>query len=750
MLMPVNYKKFFNGRYFNEGLRMATGIAFPALIFGYFHLLSIGIVLSTGALCISVTDSPGPVHHRANGMFFCTVVIVFTSVVTYFSLYSEITAGLMIVVFGFIYSMLSVYNARVSSVGISGLLIMILSMQIPLIGEDIFIHTLYLMVGGIWYMIFSLSLHNLRPYKIIQQLSGELISGVSGYLKTRASFYDDHPEYDEIYHSLFQQQVNIESQQTALSELLFKTRAITKNSTNAGRSLLKIYLDISDLFESIMSAYQQYEILHKKFDETGILDEYRKHLVYLSEELQIISNAVSAGISSVPDNFLIENIAAIKDKFEGLRLNFMNEKNLTDFIGLGRIYNNIKGLTEKINSLHYYTRYVKVSVSEKESEPYVQRFNEEQTIAPALFFNNLNFNSNIFRHSLRVALSLFAGYLISLFFNIGHSFWILLTIVVILKPAYSLTKKRNSDRLAGTLAGIIAGVIILFTVKNASILLLIMLLFMAASYMFIRTKYFISVFLMTIYLVIFFHFIYPGSITSILTDRITDTAIGSAIAFLTSLFFVPAWEHTTIRTYMDDLLQKNIEYFKALSANFTGPSAISDVLLKNRRQDSLTALANVSDAFNRMLSEPKRFQKNTEFIYRFAVLNHILTSHFSALAFFLKGQKNIYKSSAIMPVTESTVNKLNAAVQLLHGGSVSDTADADILTNLQEETNTLLQMRKVEIADGLMESDTKKKLIQSKSVIDQFIYIYNLSGDILKNVTAFIAEDARSTQMNTD
>ena len=741
MLIPDNYKNFIYGRYFNEGLRMATGIALPALIFGYFHMFNTGIVFSTGALCISVTDSAGPVHHRANGMLFCIGVIAFTSIITYFSLYSAITAGLIIVIFGFIYSMLSVYNARVSSVGISGLLIMILSMQIPLTGEDIFIHTLYLMLGGIWYMVFSLLLHNLKPYKIIQQLSGELISGVSEYLKTRASFYDDHPDYDAIYHSLFQQQVNIETQQGALSELLFKTRAITKNSTNAGRSLLKIYLDISDLFESIMSAFQQYDILHKKFDETRILDKYRKQLVYLSEELKVISNAVSAGTSSVPNNFLNENLAAVKDKFEDLRVNFMNEKNLVDFISLGRIYNNIKGLTEKITGLHYYTKYIKVSVSEQESEPYTQRFNEEQTIAPALFFNNLNFDSNIFRHSLRVAISLFAGYLISLFFNIGHSFWILLTIVVILKPAYSLTKKRNTDRLAGTVGGIITGVMILFSVKNALILLFFMLIFMAASYMFIRTKYLVSVFLMTTYLVIFFHLIYPGSITSILTDRITDTAIGSAIAFLASLFFVPAWEHTTIRTYMDNLLQKNIEYFKTLSGNFSGTLALPDAQIKKRRQNSLTALANVSDAFNRMLSEPKRFQKNTELIYRFAVLNHILTSHFSALAFFLKGQKNVYRSSAIIPITESTVKKFNAAIQLLHGKEYPEIDEAEALSNLQKETNSLLQIRKVEIADGLMESDTKKKLIQSKSVIDQFSYIYNLSGDILKNVAAFTAEE---------
>ncbi len=737
------YLNFINGRFFSEGIRMTIGIVSPAFLFGYFGQLPLGIAISTGALCVSITDSAGPAHHRANGMFFCIITVALVAVITNFVLFSEFFTAISIFVFGFVFSMLSVYNARVSSVGISALLIMVLSMQTPLKGQEIISHALYLTIGGLWYLIFSLTLYSLKPYKIIQQLSGEFLNSVADYLKTRASFYDDHPDYEATYKALLLQQIQIQNQQEALNEMLFKTRAITKNSTKAGRSLLKIYLDVADLFESIMSTYQQYEILHKRFDETGILEDYRKQLLFLSEELHDIANAVSAGYASKATEFNSENLIKIKVRFEDLRENFMTEKNLNDFIGLGRIYNNIKGLTEKINGLHYYTHYEKSQRNTGEIKLGTQKFNEAQNLDPVLFLNNLNLQSNIFRHSLRVAISLLVGYIISLFFNIGHNYWILLTIVVILKPAYSLTKSRNRDRLVGTFIGIVLGVLILLSVKNDLALMIIMIFLMAGCYMFIRTKYFVSVLLMTPYLVIFFHLIYPTNITSLLYDRLLDTAIGSGIAFINSLFFVPAWERTTIKKYMDAITVKNIEYYNKLASHFIEDNKPNNEDLKFARQGVLTALANVSDAFNRMLSEPKRFQKNVEQVYRFVVLNHIITSHFSALSFYLTENKNHFKSNIFLPVIDSTTKNLEFVSSLLNERYSVD--EEENLLNVQNhfntETNFLLQTRRNEIIDRNLETTTKADFIKTKSITDQFTFIHSVSLDIKKCITIFLEQE---------
>ena len=69
------YKSFINSYYLGEGLRITTGAVLPALLLNYFGLLSIGVLVSLGAVCVSGSDSPGPIQHRRNGMQVCTVII---------------------------------------------------------------------------------------------------------------------------------------------------------------------------------------------------------------------------------------------------------------------------------------------------------------------------------------------------------------------------------------------------------------------------------------------------------------------------------------------------------------------------------------------------------------------------------------------------------------------------------------------------------------------------------------------------
>ncbi len=325
------------------------------------------------------------------------------------------------------------------------------------------------------------------------------------------------------------------------------------------------------------------------------------------------------------------------------------------------------------------------------------------------------------------------GYIISLFINIGHSYWILLTIVVILKPAYSLTKKRNTDRLVGTFLGLLTGALIIYFIKNDTVLLVVMIFFMTGSYAFLRTNYFASVFLMTPYLVIFFHLLYPNDLRTVLTDRALDTALGSVIASLASLFIAPAWEHHTIKTFMIAMLESNKKYYGIVARAFTHTAVADAQEIKLARREVLVSLANLSDAFTRMLSEPKRFQKGIESIHRFVVLNHIFTSHLATLSYFLNSGRHNFRSQNLLPVIENSQLYLSNAVLCLESKLIMEHPDKGPLKVLTEHAGKLLDQRKEEIAHGQFETATKKLLVEVKSVTDQFNYIYRVAADISKS-----------------
>jgi uncharacterized membrane protein YccC len=728
-----SYKNFLNGRFLSEGVRMTAGIALPALIIGYFGFLSLGIFMSLGALCISISDTPGPVIHRFNGMLFCNIVIVIVYVIVSYAASFYILLGLIILLFGFLFSMLTVYGVRISSIGIAALLIMILSFENPIHGLLIWKNAMYILIGGVWYMLFSLALYTIRPYKIIQQILGDFIIEIGEYLHLRGEFYKEDPDYDKTYQSLLEQQVKIQNQQSLLSDLLFKTRTIIRESTQKGRVLLKIYVDVAELFESIMTGFRDYKILHQQFDDTGILTKMGSHILSLTEEMKAIGLAVKSGLHSSATNNNLGSAKEIRDLFESMRQHYMNKENLDDFISLGRIVSNVQYLTEKIHGLHHYTSYDKKIKKATGDSIDQSNYAEAQDLRPAIFFSNLNFNSNIFRHSIRVTVALLCGYIASLIFHIGHSYWILLTIVVILKPAYSLTKRRNKDRLVGTVLGIVSGAVLLYFIKDKTALLIIMLICMVISYSFIRTNYFIMVLAMTPYLVIFFHFLYPTTLRILLADRVIDTAIGSLIAFVASIFFIPAWEHTTIKSYMVKMLIANLEYYKIIAGAYSSEKKPVLKEFKLVRRNLLTALANVSDAFNRMLTEPKRFQKSATNIHRFVVLNHILTSHFATLSYYLNVKQNLFRSMDLLPVVENTQYSFQSAVHYLQlKEGEPEPADRYSLNKINEHAMYLLEKRREEVLLGNLETSTKQELVEVKSVIDQFNYIYNIAEDIAK------------------
>ncbi|MGZ8545469.1 MAG: hypothetical protein ACXWV0_09245, partial [Flavisolibacter sp.] len=68
-------RNFFFSQAFADGLRTTFAVLLPALVAFYFNIVDLGMTVSLGALAISLTDAPGPVLHKRNGMLFTLVFI---------------------------------------------------------------------------------------------------------------------------------------------------------------------------------------------------------------------------------------------------------------------------------------------------------------------------------------------------------------------------------------------------------------------------------------------------------------------------------------------------------------------------------------------------------------------------------------------------------------------------------------------------------------------------------------------------
>src|SRR5690606_27543327 len=92
-------------------------------------------------------------------------------------------------------------------------------------------------------------------------------------------------------------------------------------------------------------------------------------------------------------------------------------------------------------------------LSLKSSEAH--QFITDQEYGFNIILENISLQSPIFRHALRLTAAVILVYTIGMAIGIKNTYWISLTLIVIMRPYYGLTKERSTTRVVGTLTGAI-------------------------------------------------------------------------------------------------------------------------------------------------------------------------------------------------------------------------------------------------------------------------------------------------------
>lgn len=656
---------FFYSQYFSDGLRISAGILLPSLVLLEFGQFDLGLTLSLGALCICVIDNPGPLTHKRNAMAVGNLCLFQVAVTTGFARLNVYTLGLEITLFSFLFSMFTVYGNRAASVGTSSLLIMIFMMDKALAPSQVLMYSATILLGGVWYMVFSLVFFGIRPYRAAQQTLGENVADIAKFLRIKAEFYNTESDIDENYRKLVSQQIQVSQHQDAVRELLFKSRLMVRESTGASRILVLTFVDLVDMFEQIMATHYDYSSIREKFKDTGVLNEIARILHHMADELEDIAYIVLSNTRHrhVMD-FNIE-LEKLKLKIDSIGKDQQETSNLV----LKKILINLRNLSEGINNIYnYYNSKTAQKSTEIKGEIEYSQFVTHQDYAPHIFFDNLTLGSGAFKHALRVALVCLAGFITAKTIAQGHhSYWVLLTIIVILKPGFSLSKQRNYQRLIGTIGGGAIGILILSFIPNTIVQFIFLMIFMIGAYSFQRLNYIVSVIFMTPYVLILFKFLGVG-LLNVAQERILDTAIGSSIAFVASYLIFPTWEFEMIEETLREVVTANINYLITIAESISD-KIVGTTAYKLARKDVYVKSANLSATFERMTSEPKSKQRNVKEIHKFVVLNHILSSYITTIAAGLL--KNTHRQHPeALKLIKKNIAVLNETNKKLHGQSI--------------------------------------------------------------------------------
>jgi uncharacterized membrane protein YccC len=386
-----------------------------------------------------------------------------------------------------------------------------------------------------------------------------------------------------------------------------------------------------DLYELVLSTHTDYVLLRQHFADGAVLPLLGDLIGKAARDIESVAYAMTRGRPSRAEIDYRHELRALD---AALRALHPDDGGAADAQAVLRAtFNKIRDMIAMIAQLHA------ASQAPHDALPMVANadltpFLTQQRYSIGILLSNLRWSSPTFRFALRVAMAISVGLFSAQWLPYKtHGYWTALTIAVILKPSFSITRQRRADRLIGTLIGCVLTAVILRFVHSPALLIGFLFVATAAGPAFLYIRYRYTAVAASMQALLLIGLTVPHGAGAI-SERLLDTLLGTLIATFFS-YVLPSWEYQNLPRLVDAVLDANRKYVDAAAALLLGPGA-DDFHYRISRKQFMDSLATLSAALGRMLDEPADKQRAPAELNRFTVQNYLLVAHMAALRLLLQ------------------------------------------------------------------------------------------------------------------
>jgi uncharacterized membrane protein YccC len=213
---------------------------------------------------------------------------------------------------------------------------------------------------------------------------------------------------------------------------------------------------------------------------------------------------------------------------------------------------------------------------------------------------NLSLDSTVFRHALRLALCLGIGDALGRAASLQRTYWIPMTIAIVLKPDFTATFSRGVLRIMGTFAGLVLATALFHFVHTGvatDIALLAVFTFLLRWIGPANYGIFVTALSALVVLLIATTGVSPQEV---IVARAINTAVGGALAMLAYAVW-PTWERTQVGPALAEMMESYRAYFGAVVRALAGESGqgLDRIRIAGRR-----ARSNAEASVDRLGGEP--------------------------------------------------------------------------------------------------------------------------------------------------
>ena len=564
--------------------RNTVGVALPLAIGAGLGRIGGSLPVSTGALNVAFSDSQEPYAQRARRMCAASAMVAVAVFAGALSGRNQITAVLVATVWALAAGFLVALSTTAADLGAISLVTLLVYAAFPMPAEKAVYAGLLAFGGGLLQTVLAVALWPIRRYEPVRRVLGDLYRELSRAVASPIHATEPPPataqttqahqaleslnrNYSieaERYRLLLSQAERIRLSLLTLRRL--RTRIGRENPTGSEVEILDLYFaNCSRILGAIGHSLVAGEAARA-------MDEFHLELEILPEKLRSLGG--SPEITSAP---------------EAMRKDALIE---TDALS-GQ-------LRAAIDLAVTATQAGLVAFEQREA----QRPWNLRLIGPvATMRANLHLQSAACRHAIRLAVCVGMGEALAQGLGLQRSYWLPMTIAILLKPDFAATFSRGVLRLIGTFAGLVLATGLFRALPpgaGSQVALIAVLMFLMRC--FGPANYGILVTAVTA-LVVLLVAMTGVSPNAVIAARGLNTVGGGAIALVAYLVW-PTWERTQVPEAMARMLDSYREYFRTIRECFIRREATCFPALDRARMAARLARSNLEASIDRLFAEP--------------------------------------------------------------------------------------------------------------------------------------------------
>ena len=699
--------------YVTNGLSAALGLL---VISGSIHLLLgafAAAAASVGVVVCIPPDQPAP----KRGKFWQLLPAFVIGLPLFYGVQvlhaAPILLGLLLVPASFLAFLAGAWGKRGLPISVSVMFAMVFSMAVP----D---HTnsatnlatcLYFTLGAMSYLAWA-TLANavLNAHYRVQMLTDTLLT-LARLMRTQARQFTPATTTDAagqapLIGTLLQQQAALADQLQAARDILLESPHTTRRQQLA--NMLMLVLEMRD---HLLVCELDLDTLKAHPGHEPALHALRDILVALAHEIEALADALLLGRAPLLFESWRPQLASLAWGNDGTT----TADGITPSPAILAL-----GISSRIGYMNDDSlRLIKLARGDVEPDISLVRTNWQLFVSPTVWSwqplqSMWRWNAPPLRHAIRAALAIGTAYAISLALPWGtHDYWILLTIVVVLRGSLAQTLERRNSRATGTLIGCVLAGLLLYTPTPPLVVLLVVTLAQAFAHAFAVKKYLVTAVAATVLGLLQVQMLNAGpSPVFDVMERMLDTLIGVTLAWAFS-YVLPSWERSQIAALVNRTLAAQARHARValelwqLQAVDNAPE-IQWRLARREAYDSLSALV---QATQRSLSEPRAMRPPLAPLGRLLAYSYQLLAQLTTVKTMLLQRRGRLTHEQIDLPLKQTAESIEAALSAgdvpsqtatravtpLEWSALSDPFDGDLspwlLRRLQLADHIALQLR---------------------------------------------------------